>query len=208
MKRLVILAALLASAMAAPASAAIVKVTFGGVISDTRSNGYPWGLDGYGNDIVGQTYSATFNFDTSLGTLTHPGGNNYLLFGPNIVTGAFTVNGHDYAPLSPIGAVYYRGTNFVYASFDNFTMTADNQVATWSKNLNSSIPFTSLSGAFGGGSGVLPGSGGLAGYDAWSVTSISVAGVPEPANWALMIAGFGLTGAAMRRRQVVRPVLA
>lgn len=28
------------------------------------------------------------------------------------------------------------------------------------------------------------------------------AGVPEPANWALMIAGFGLAGAAMRRRRV------
>lgn len=27
-------------------------------------------------------------------------------------------------------------------------------------------------------------------------------GVPEPANWALMIAGFGLAGAAMRRRRV------
>ena len=27
--------------------------------------------------------------------------------------------------------------------------------------------------------------------------------VPEPASWALIIAGFGLTGAAMRRRQVV-----
>ncbi len=26
--------------------------------------------------------------------------------------------------------------------------------------------------------------------------------VPEPANWALLIAGFGLTGAAMRRRRV------
>jgi hypothetical protein len=28
-------------------------------------------------------------------------------------------------------------------------------------------------------------------------------GVPEPASWALLIAGFGLTGAAMRRRRVV-----
>lgn len=27
-------------------------------------------------------------------------------------------------------------------------------------------------------------------------------GVPEPASWALLIAGFGLTGAAMRRRRV------
>ena len=28
-----------------------------------------------------------------------------------------------------------------------------------------------------------------------------VGGVPEPASWAMMIAGFGLTGAAMRRRR-------
>ena len=29
-------------------------------------------------------------------------------------------------------------------------------------------------------------------------------GVPEPASWAMLIAGFGLTGAAMRRRRIVR----
>jgi hypothetical protein len=28
-----------------------------------------------------------------------------------------------------------------------------------------------------------------------------VAGVPEPATWAMMIIGFGLTGAAMRFRR-------
>lgn len=28
-------------------------------------------------------------------------------------------------------------------------------------------------------------------------------GVPEPATWAMLIAGFGLVGAAMRRRQAV-----
>jgi hypothetical protein len=32
-----------------------------------------------------------------------------------------------------------------------------------------------------------------------------VGGVPEPASWAMLIAGFGLTGAAMRRRRL-RPV--
>ncbi len=30
------------------------------------------------------------------------------------------------------------------------------------------------------------------------------AGVPEPAGWAMLIAGFGLTGAAMRRRRTIR----
>jgi hypothetical protein len=31
-------------------------------------------------------------------------------------------------------------------------------------------------------------------------------GVPEPASWAMLIAGFGLTGAAMRRRRVVAAI--
>jgi hypothetical protein len=30
--------------------------------------------------------------------------------------------------------------------------------------------------------------------------------VPEPASWAMLIAGFGLTGAAMRRRRVTAAV--
>jgi hypothetical protein len=32
-----------------------------------------------------------------------------------------------------------------------------------------------------------------------------LAGVPEPASWALMIGGFGLTGAALRRRRATSP---
>ena len=30
--------------------------------------------------------------------------------------------------------------------------------------------------------------------------TVTVGGVPEPASWAMMIAGFGLVGGAMRRR--------
>lgn len=33
----------------------------------------------------------------------------------------------------------------------------------------------------------------------------AVPGVPEPATWAVMIAGFGLAGAAMRRRRALVP---
>jgi hypothetical protein len=42
------------------------------------------------------------------------------------------------------------------------------------------------------------------GDEGWGVSDVLLTGsVPEPASWALMIAGFGLTGAAMRRRNRV-----
>jgi PEP-CTERM motif len=40
--------------------------------------------------------------------------------------------------------------------------------------------------------------------NAFLVQGTAVAGVPEPASWAMMIAGFGLVGGAMRRRHAVR----
>jgi hypothetical protein len=41
------------------------------------------------------------------------------------------------------------------------------------------------------------------GSDSTGLNFTLTAGVPEPANWALLIAGFGLTGAAMRRRRTL-----
>jgi hypothetical protein len=35
----------------------------------------------------------------------------------------------------------------------------------------------------------------------FDISAIQTVGVPEPSTWALMIAGFGLTGLALRRRQ-------
>ncbi len=37
----------------------------------------------------------------------------------------------------------------------------------------------------------------------WHGFTVGTAAVPEPASWALMIAGFGLVGASMRRRRMV-----
>ena len=47
----------------------------------------------------------------------------------------------------------------------------------------------------------------LSGNDYW-LDAISVAAVPEPAMWGMMIAGFGMAGAAMRRRRQTKIVLA
>jgi hypothetical protein len=45
-------------------------------------------------------------------------------------------------------------------------------------------------------------------YDSTGFTATveSTGAVPEPASWAMLIAGFGLTGAAMRRRRVTAAV--
>jgi hypothetical protein len=37
----------------------------------------------------------------------------------------------------------------------------------------------------------------------WLLDNVTLSAVPEPASWAMLIAGFGLTGAAMRRRRAV-----
>lgn len=51
------------------------------------------------------------------------------------------------------------------------------------------------------------GLGGQAGRDAMaSFSQANVAGVPEPANWAMLIAGFTLVGAAARRRHKLASV--
>ena len=61
--------------------------------------------------------------------------------------------------------------------------------------LLASLTATGLADPIGGGVAVR--SFGSVGFD-----TISLGAVPEPASWTMLIAGFGLTGAAMRRRRV------
>ena len=44
---------------------------------------------------------------------------------------------------------------------------------------------------------------GTSGDNMLGLDDVSMAAVPEPASWAMLIAGFGLTGAVMRRRRAV-----
>lgn len=45
-----------------------------------------------------------------------------------------------------------------------------------------------------------PGGSGFGRWGTW-VAEVTLSGVPEPSSWAMMIAGFGLVGAVMRRRR-------
>ncbi len=54
-----------------------------------------------------------------------------------------------------------------------------------------------------GGAGFQGGADESWGIDNWSLAAIPAGGtVPEPASWALLIAGFGLVGASARRRRL------
>lgn len=60
-------------------------------------------------------------------------------------------------------------------------------------------PLAASGGTVGGG-GVLPASGGFGGGSTAN-PSVVVPGVPEASTWAMLILGFAMTGAAMRKRR-------
>lgn len=108
---------------------------------------------------------------------------------PNVVNLVFTYTGPDFrntgGPFSPIdfNGLSARST-FSRLGLDAFfTLTTKN-------NLDN-----------------LPGGSNTAVFTLGQVT-VPVAGVPEPATWAMMLGGFGFMGAAMRRRTKVARVTA
>ena len=145
-----------------------------------------WTLQGVQfND--GGTASGTFSTDSTSG--------NLISF--NIATTAGS---------TLAGAIYDPATSFIFGdnfySANSFLLATTTPFAKPYLNLSFANPLTS------GGVNMLNLGGILAG--SWecmncspirNVTAGYATTVPEPASWALMIAGFGLTGAAMRRRR-------
>ncbi len=105
------------------------------------------------------------------------------------------------------------------ALFDNFgeIFLNGNQVGGTITGFASLSPFGTNSNFFLAGlntlSFVLHNTGGPEGFQVAGLTVTAealpgVGGVPEPASWALMMVGFGLVGATMRKRQTVSHVTA
>ena len=118
----------------------------------------------------------------------------------------FLLDGATNSEVIVIGTGFTATAIGLYFDFSN--STGFNAVDFQNPFIGSSINYFCLNDAGGGCSGN-PSAIGLRlegieiGDPRTGVTLIgSAAAVPEPASWALMIAGFGLTGAAMRRRRV------
>ena len=187
-KTLLLATTLLATIMSTSANAAIVMgPTVGGVATFTDTmTGRNWArLDTYfgkshdqmAADIIGKgfTVAVTADVNALLGTLP---------LGSGEWTGYAAIMGRapvrdliwgSFAPVSQSGSI---GWSYAFSGAGAWTTDID------------VFP-----------SNVVPNQGGDADMNIWAYAGGG--NVPEPASWAMLIAGFGLVGAAMRRRATV-----
>jgi hypothetical protein len=222
MKILKFAAAAALAASASMASAAVVTLDFTGVVDAAQGNStgvgsfYNGGTSGHGTS--GTNFGAAFS-SNALAINSYNGccepdsaqGKKGILF--FLSGGAVTL---DYA------AGFTNGFSFYYASnsqafinvYDGLGGTG-NILATLNlaTQANQNCPpgstgfycnWTPIGVSFSGVAKSIDFGGGanFVAYDNITFGSATPGGVPEPASWAMLIAGFGLVGAAQRRRKV------
>jgi len=213
----------------APTAAAIMTLTYTGTVDSGVDAEGVFGPEG--SQLSGLSYVQVFRYDTSVMTKNiYPGYEGFSIEapGPEAGFGSLTINGItrtigdtisdlDQGSIELIG-VYNFATFFSTQKGYSFDYMGTSQT----ENLPTHIDHN----AFGPLSRYDPNGFGTGGY--WvstddenerrstiilNPTSFTLTGgisdlsnVPEPTSWALMIAGFGLTGVAVRRRHVVLAV--
>lgn len=226
-----ILTAALALVAAGPASAAVYTATFTGSLYGAADFAGLFGAPG--TDISGQAFTVVYRVDTGVpGIVDFNSGRTRFFYSgeyyysglPTAITATLTVNGHtqaltgnykgqivqenDYLP--GIGRsgngdqVFYvlddydhgwtyNSLSFSIGSFGDFVPTEDFS-APGHYSLAGTLQDNRF--AFANGSNEA--------YGSLRATDLVVAGgIPEPATWTFLVAGFGVAGAALRRRTIV-----
>ncbi len=202
--------------VAAPAAAVVKVATITGSLYSSQdfSNVF-----GGGSQLAGYAYRIVVTYDTALGTRTTGptqdqlgGGSNNAASNP-ITNVAITVNGvtQSFQPNRSSSIITGPGSLSISAVLEQLGPGV---------NVSKSLEIFSGAGAapvlltsdFGpvprdwaGTANIFdePANLGAILYlDTTSGTYAVAGGVPEPASWALLIGGFGLIGAAMRRRRI------
>lgn len=124
------------------------------------------------NTVAGQTYNVTFAYSRNAA-----GGPDLMSADVGVYNGADLLNGLTVSTVN--NPSLYGVEHGVIWHDDGFSFTATG--ATSTLRLAADIP---------GNAGVF-----------FDTVSVLGAGVPEPAAWALMIGGFGMAGAMLRRRR-------
>lgn len=84
------------------------------------------------------------------------------------------------------------GSNYINASLSGpYTTVSTTQIVSPDTYASGSFAYTTNSGNYYGT------------INSISVASAAASAVPEPASWAMLIGGFGLVGAALRRQRVI-----
>jgi hypothetical protein len=148
-------------------------------------------------------YTYNFNAPAGAGSVSFDINGYASLDGVNCCTDTFTLNLNGTDIYSAAFALGGGGANAVFLAPAGATQTATEFGFFAGGVASVYVPLTLLAG-----SNVLTfsysGAAQGTGDESWGLSNVSVSAVPEPQSWALMIAGFGLVGASMRRRSVAR----
>jgi PEP-CTERM motif len=193
MKKMILAASVAALALAAPANAAVVN--FSGSPATSFADGT------FTNNLSGSFPDGFYQIDATTAF------NGYGQNGLSIIFNAPTVLNslkiakcrfcQDANPGSYIVSLFSAASNLLASQ--SVTPTSGYQTLTFNTAGVKSVVFN-----FTGGDPIGYGDGRTVAWYETSAVTYGGAAVPEPAAWALMLAGFGLTGAAMRRRQKVQ----
>jgi hypothetical protein len=140
-----------------------------------------------------------FTFGNLYGFNTTPGGTNWYGFPTFLAAEATVVFDR---PTNSLGA-WLTGVQTIFTteirielidgSMESFIVPLNVDGGAQFFGLVSTIPFTSVLVIQTNNPGVA---------DAWGVDDVQFNVVPEPATWAMLIAGFGIVGVAARRRRI------
>lgn len=218
MKSLLAGAAIVVIAWAGPAGATVITITeTGTIVGDDNTYGTGTEFGAVAADLVGMAFSVTYQFDTDLGSL-QTDADGYFYTGPGVAS--VTINGVTQSVLGGYGSDTSRRNEdpswgLPYAGAYYSLVQAQEIGGDFVQDyVTPPTPFASTDPAAPYYHQVTPadvyeytyGQVGDTHFHG-SIETLSINGgvapAPEPASWALMLAGFGAIGAAMRSRRKV-----